>query len=213
MGYQNPRSGQAYCGLVTFIYSPNLHHNYREFIQTVLTDPLSPGKEYCIQFYVNVADTSKYFCSNIGVNFSSVPINPTSWAGSFYLINYNAQAENQPSNLLNDSIGWTLVSLHYVAQGNESYLTIGNFSTDSTSIWQSIPNGSGMAHTYLFIDDVSVYEEKTAIAGVDLSICLNDSLQIGQLPDSGVAYSWYPPTGLSDPTSANPWAKPDSTTI
>ncbi|MDQ3108909.1 MAG: gliding motility-associated C-terminal domain-containing protein [Bacteroidota bacterium] len=53
-----------------------------------------------------------------------------------------------------------------------------------------------------------------ADAGSNAFICKEDSIQIGVFAaDSGVAYSWYPPTGLSDPTSANPWAKPDSTTI
>ncbi len=140
-------------------------------------------------------------------------INPTSWAGSYYVINYNAQAENPLSNPITDSIGWTAVSLHYTAQGGESYLTIGNFNTDSNSVWQNIPNGSGTAHTYLFIDDVSVYEEKSAIAGIASTLCITDSLQIGSVvADSGIVYSWSPPIGLSDPSSSHPWAKPDSTT-
>jgi hypothetical protein len=212
-GYQYPRTGQAYCGLITFLGSPTLHNNYREFIQTVLTDPLKPGKEYCIQFYVNVADTSHYFCSSIGVHFASTAIYPLSWAGSYYVINYSAQAENPITNPITDSIGWTAVSLHYTAQGGESYLTIGNFSTDSNSVWQYIPNGSGTAQTYLFIDDVSVYEEKSAIAGINSTLCVTDSLQIGSLvADSGVVYSWSPQAGLSDPSSSRPWASPDSTT-
>ncbi len=212
-GYQFPRTGQAYYGLITFLGTPTLHNNYREFIQTALTDPLKPGKEYCVQFYVNVADTSHYFCSSIGVHFASTAIYPLSWAGSYHVINYSAQAENPPSNPITDSVGWTEVSLHYIAQGGESYITIGNFQTDSNSVWQNIPNGSGTAQTYLFIDDVSVFEEKTAIAGADLTLCFKDSVEIGALAaDSGVVYSWLPSTGLSDPSSSHPWAKPDSTT-
>lgn len=51
-------------------------------------------------------------------------------------------------------------------------------------------------------------------AGLDQSICLNDSVRLGGNSSSplNTIYSWSPTTGLSDPTIANPMASPSVTT-
>ncbi len=51
-------------------------------------------------------------------------------------------------------------------------------------------------------------------AGLDQTICLNDSVLLGGSSSSPVntIYSWSPTNGLSDPTIANPIASPSSTT-
>ena len=48
----------------------------------------------------------------------------------------------------------------------------------------------------------------------DLSICPEESQQLGILPNSDptITYSWFPTTGLSDSTISNPFATPTSTT-
>lgn len=53
-------------------------------------------------------------------------------------------------------------------------------------------------------------------AGTDQTGCSGDSLQIGGNPSAAggsgaFIYNWQPPTGLSDPTSANPMASPAGT--
>lgn len=49
-------------------------------------------------------------------------------------------------------------------------------------------------------------------AGPDVASCNRDSIQIGEIPKSGLFYSWSPSTGLSDPNISNPLAAPDVTT-
>ena len=51
-------------------------------------------------------------------------------------------------------------------------------------------------------------------AGLDQTICLNDSVLLGGSSSSPIntIYSWSPTNGLSDPTIANPIASPSSTT-
>ncbi len=48
----------------------------------------------------------------------------------------------------------------------------------------------------------------------DVSICLNQAQQIGVAPNGNpnINYTWYPSTGLSDTTVANPYANPSDTT-
>lgn len=50
-----------------------------------------------------------------------------------------------------------------------------------------------------------------ATVGLPQTICRNDSAQIGAPAVIGSSYLWSPAAGLSDPTSANPMASPDST--
>ncbi len=46
----------------------------------------------------------------------------------------------------------------------------------------------------------------------DTSICYGDSIQIGGTATAGYQYNWSPSTGLSNPTSSNPFAAPLDTT-
>lgn len=63
-------------------------------------------------------------------------------------------------------------------------------------------------------DSVTVFvnPQPVANAGADVSICANDSVQIGSSASSGMTYSWSPATGLSATNIAQPYAHPSSTT-
>jgi hypothetical protein len=214
-GFQYPHNGEAYCGLFTFIGTPNLHFNYREFLQVKLDDTLKANSNYCIDYFVNLADTSRFSCSNIGMYFSSTTISPITLSGLFFIINYTAQVENDPvNNPISDTMNWIEISGDYLAQGGETYITIGNFDKDSNSTWQDLQNGSNLPEAYLFIDDISIYEKADANAGVQHSICKNDSIRIGNNPKQGISYLWSSSDtlALNDSASANPWVKPPVTT-
>ncbi|MBS1537602.1 MAG: hypothetical protein JST20_07640 [Bacteroidetes bacterium] len=59
---------------------------------------------------------------------------------------------------------------------------------------------------------VNVYPKINANAGPDKTICLFESVQIGDTAKPEETYSWLPPDGLSDPTIPNPIASPRGTT-
>ena len=211
-GYQAAHSGQAYCQIATLTWNPS--YNYREFLQVKLLDTLEAGRTYCINFFVTTSETySQYYSPEIGVHFSDTAISPINIISPpiYCEIYFSAQFENPVNNLINDT-SWTLVSGEYVSQGGEAWITIGNFKNDSNSVYSFFHNVSSY-YSAVFIDDVSIIRKVEASAGPDTNFCLNDSLLIGPpFADSGIVYTWMPSTGLSDSSSANPFAKPLTST-
>ena len=59
---------------------------------------------------------------------------------------------------------------------------------------------------------VTVNPLPLTFAGLDTTICLKDSVMIGDTMQSGYAYFWVPASGLSDPSLSNPMASPSVTT-
>jgi CHU_C Type IX secretion signal domain len=55
--------------------------------------------------------------------------------------------------------------------------------------------------------------DQVAACGPDILLCKNDSVQLGVPDTSGtLTFQWWPATGLSDPTAAQPWASPSTST-
>jgi gliding motility-associated-like protein len=61
-------------------------------------------------------------------------------------------------------------------------------------------------------DDVIItqYQLPTADAGVDVEICINDTIQL--IGSGGISYQWSPSNFLNDDTLANPFANPNVST-
>lgn len=71
-------------------------------------------------------------------------------------------------------------------------------------------SGYGCPDTlFTVLTDTLTYQ---ANAGPNRQSCNNNQVQIGVPPKPGWFYQWTPETGLSDPTAANPFAAPDTTT-
>jgi hypothetical protein len=144
-GFQNASSGNGFAGIN--LYRLNVS-SYREYIQTTLINSLSPGVIYCIEFKINLADSSDNYVNSIGAAFST---NAISQSGSGVL-NFSPQVET--SFYISDSLNWITVRDTFMANGGEKYLTIGNFKSDqNTGSIQINNNNFGALY---FIDDVSV---------------------------------------------------------
>ena len=71
VGYQYARTGIAYVGLATLMQPLNPNYlNRREYIGGELSDTLKQGHEYCVSFYVSVAEELKYVTDGIGLYLS-----------------------------------------------------------------------------------------------------------------------------------------------
>ena len=181
-GYQNPRTGNGYAGIVTY-YS--ISHG-RDYISVKLDNPLIAGKKYCIGFYASLSnyDTtiwpnggSRYAIDCLGAYLSDSAIH----LNTSYIIPVIPQIVNPSGNYLVDTLNWMLISGTYISKlGGEQYLTIGNFNLDdSTNIIQVSMSHSGGADYY--IDDVYVMD-------------CNDTLGIENYPNPNTINIYPNPT-------------------
>jgi OOP family OmpA-OmpF porin len=137
VGYQYARTGIAYVGLATFASAPfkSNYINRREYVGGELSDTLKQGHEYCVSFYVSVAEELKYVVDGIGL-YLSVD------SAVDYTINTNLsfvpQIENPAGNIIYDTLNWVQISGTYIANGGEKYLTIGNFKDDANTMIDSV---------------------------------------------------------------------------
>ena len=152
-GFQYPSEGNAYCGFFLFYDDfSNPNSDYREYIQTKLITTLTQGQEYYFEFYVCRSDIYGIAIDNIGALFTSYPIsrfdaNP---------IIAQPQIENPRHHIIIDTIKWTKISGTFVAQGDEHYLTIGNFYP-ADQIDTILFNGNWPAdYAYYYIDGITL---------------------------------------------------------
>jgi OmpA-OmpF porin, OOP family len=155
LGYQPARTGHGYAGIFLHIDT----FNYGEYIEVPLLSALLANKKYCVQFYISLADSSTEAISNIGAFFSTDSLLDFSILQHPSIVNVIPQIENPTTNILSDTVNWTLVSGDFIASGGEKFMTIGNFHTpaNTNSINVAIPSSGGLIPSaYYYIDDVSV---------------------------------------------------------
>jgi gliding motility-associated-like protein len=175
-GYAQVRvGGNAYAGI-----SIDPFGNAREYISSPLTVTLTAGDLYRVEFWVLLADSSRYACNRLGAYFSNgAPLQ----AGTS-VINFPANIESP--NIITDTSDWTLITGIYQATGTENYITIGVFRDDASPLLQKIDFGaknSGCVDfddaVYYYIDDVVVrpVKEVVEIDG-DSVLCPGDALNL-----------------------------------
>jgi len=211
--FQYPHSGNSYSGIQVLSSSSV---NYREYIQSKLKKGLSAGYTYCVKFYASLSDQNLAYIKPLGAYLDSgvvIAFTPLglAYANSLYQP-VNPQVFNT-TQLLNDTVNWIKIEDAFVAIGTETYITLGNFSPDSTSdigffgsptIWGA----------YYYIDDISVIDAGLpAYAGKDTLIHPGDSVFIGRQPEIGLDEDciWFV-NGQPLDTIAGMWVEPDSTT-
>ena len=205
--FQYPHSGNSYAGIdvIDYFYPDD----FREYIQSKLKKKLSAGHLYCVKFYTSLLDFSTAYIKLLGAYLDNGSVSASTHLG---LISVLPQVYNtlQP---LNDTINWMKIEGSFIATGNEEYITLGNFFTDSISglDFFGIPTHW---HSYYYIDDVSVIDANLpAYAGNNTLIHPGDSVFIGRQLEVGLNEDciWYL-NGLPIDTIAGLWVKPDSTT-
>jgi hypothetical protein len=142
--------------MATYIIN-NEDWNVQEKVQTRLTAPLKAGRDYCVRFYISLAEESRYSCSTVGAYFSKES-----------LAEYPFYENNLYHHILNASGNypeydkWKKVEGSYTAQGGEEYLILGRFDVygmaevilvDSVSEDFELFYGNGC---YIYLDSVYV---------------------------------------------------------
>lgn len=165
MGYQEPHTGVAYCG----IYCSK--ENYREYLQTELKEPLNAGHRYRVSFWASLADKSPNAIATLGALLTSDRISDTTWNilmhnettelenGQKQVIAtyYKPQVSNPSRYVLIYMDQWNEIAGEFTAVGGEKFLTIGNFNSfNHSSVIDTRADNTVLSGAYYYIDDVSV---------------------------------------------------------
>jgi len=207
--YQWPRTGNAYAGF----HAAFNGSNYREYSQTLLTNPLVIGICYYIEFYINLANRVSVGVNNIAAHLSNTTY-PTNVSFPGTVLNLTPHALKFGNPVITDTLNWVKVSGVYTATGGENYIIIGDFKDDAHTDSIGIDNGIYRLG-YYFLDDVSVIPTDSIsmppYAGKDTTIVLGDSVFIGQQL-YGLHCNWYSNSVLLDTNISGIWVKPTVTT-
>ncbi|MFN3528621.1 MAG: hypothetical protein ACK417_01695 [Bacteroidia bacterium] len=161
-GFQYPSKGNGYIGF--------LFQRGREWPTGSFVQPLVPGKTYCAEMHVNIAETfSTHGTKNIQMMLhtdSVLLVRPWSLWGMDSLMNayYDTiQPITFYSDFITDTLHWTKITTHFVADSAYRFFTIGNFKrTDYLDSIPLRPEFAGVPsnrfRTYLFLDDVLIYD-------------------------------------------------------
>ncbi|MEE9361514.1 MAG: OmpA family protein [Cellulophaga sp.] len=155
-GYQNADFGNAYAGL--YVYAPE---DYREYLQAELKQTLQKDQEYKISFYISWADKSGYVIKDFGLLFSQEKLKIATKKVLSGRLRYKVKGnkynlvEVKSVNFHEDVSAWVLVSINYVAKGNENFMILGNFKNNARTS-KKLVKEIGRKGAYYYVDMVSV---------------------------------------------------------
>lgn len=149
-GTQVPFDGGGYAGLAAFSL---IHENVRELIAVKLSDPLTVGSAYLVEFEVSNFYFPDYVVASnrLGFNFSTHPY--FSYDSSVFPLNNSHYSESEIIPITGD---WQTISQIIVADSAYQYIHIGNFYDDDNTDFSFSPNSSSPQLSYYAIDNVSV---------------------------------------------------------
>ena len=168
-GHQNPKSMNAYAGIITWSNSPIISlPEYKEYLSTKLIRKLVQDRKYFFSCYVSLGDTFTIACNNFGVYLSKDSV-----FGNYpENLNFSPQISNNiNSNPLTDKQNWMEFKGCFSATGGEQFLTLGNFVPSNLSDTTNVASGILNSGSYYYIDDVSLYEVRGLNNTEDTTIC------------------------------------------
>jgi hypothetical protein len=194
-GFQNPNSGNAFVGMVTYQLSTLQPSQgwIREYISCRLIEPLKIDYQYLFKMHVNLANNSTVGSCNLQPAFvhDSIP-----YDGSYDWLNLVPKLSC--NNVVLDTVGWTEISGSFIADGTERYLVLGNFfsnfNTDTAFLNFDTPAFPAFTYSrasYYFIDDVSLVEDTSYHVGIKDLFENLDSFKLFPNPTSDVVNLEY----------------------
>jgi gliding motility-associated-like protein len=162
-GYENPRTGNAYAGILgKNFFDDTMFGNVREYLQVKLDSSLVAGQKYYVSFFITLADNMRYASDDIGAYFSSDSLVDYTQ----YALSANPQLQNPVGNYLIKKNEWMQVCGSFVASGGENYLSIGNFNMHSGITTYAVSEETQFPEdyngSYYFIDDIYVSDDSIA---------------------------------------------------
>ncbi|MDX9750983.1 MAG: T9SS type A sorting domain-containing protein [Flavobacteriales bacterium] len=181
--YQHPFEGASCVGMAT--YWQHGSNEYREWIMAPLLGPMVVGQTYYCSFRANAAfggnhTFPQFWLANdkVGIRFTTMAMPPWNVGDPFPVpVNH---AHIMHSQILADTVGWTLVSGSFVADSAYQYLMIGQFFSNAlTDTLQFSPEGIPwywLPRAYTLVDAVCV---SASPDGCDLGQSVGEGLPSG----------------------------------
>jgi hypothetical protein len=216
--YCYPRTDSAYVAY-DFLCLNCSQNTLRTYIRNTLKEKLNAGKTYCVKFYINNSEYSSYSIDGFDAYFGGNELDTITRA-HIPLTYLTPQIKNPTNNFITDTIGWSLITGTFTANGSEKYMVIGNLRSDALTN-KILSNLSLASQSYSFctagIDDVSCIPiDLPAFAGEDTSCAPGTSKYLGRQRDVGIDEDcmWYklPNVTTAIDTAAGIWVKPVVTT-
>jgi hypothetical protein len=208
-GNQYPNNGSGYAGF--YSYKRNSFSN-REMLYVPLIDTLEINKQYCVSFYVSLADTANYAHSLLSALFIKDTVHLFDKVISDWQnwTNYFAPQVTNNSGFLSSKTNWMKVEGSFVADSAYKYMVIGLFT--NVVLHDTMYVAGGMANFgnpfgYYYVDDVSVtaIDEPVNAALTDTLVTTDTSIvQLGNNSNINATYVWWPADNLSNVNSPNP---------
>lgn len=153
-GKEDPQDGSAYAGITAFSYGDKMPRTY---VSTKLKLPMHKGQAYCVKFYVSLSEGSKYGSNNIAANFSKKQYNISEDKS----IMGKSSVMHVENPVFSSQFGWEEICGTYIADGGEKFLTIGNFSSNGSTISERMKKpsdfrGQQAIRAYYYLDNISV---------------------------------------------------------
>jgi outer membrane protein OmpA-like peptidoglycan-associated protein len=210
VGVMPARTGTAYAGFIArrnFGRSTDDTKNptHREYLQTKLNSTLEKGAEYKVTFYVALAENCRLASDGIGAHFSKAHIG----SSSKVKFPYTAQVQ-YTKGVVKSATTWTEVEGLFIAKGDERYMTIGNFISNSGAAYEEVNypirnEGNPFPFSYYFVDDVQVIKTRDAQNIAPVSAAPTTTSQPSRTADRGappIATTIPPGTATTAPTAA-----------
>jgi hypothetical protein len=214
-GYQLPQQGINYIGSLYFASGGGLPANCcREPIIAKTSTPLVSGTQYCISFYMSLADIYNCSMNRIDAYFSNLPYDPV-LSSPPYLTYTIPHFMADTTQTYGDKLNWVKIGGSYLATGGENYITFGNLHLNNAT--DTICNGiidisPSEKSAYYYMDNFSLEEIKPVDAGNDVFINPGGATVIGNNADSASSYVWSPNYFIDDTNAVNPTVNPPVTT-
>jgi len=157
-GNRYPATGYAFCGF--YAYS-TIDTFYREKIGVQLTNALFPDTRYFVSFKLTTTAWHHFngASNKIGALFSTGSFTPSNPSQT------NDYCQIWIDSIISDTTNWVHVWGSFVADSAYTYMTIGNFftnsHTDTIRFWEPPPQGGYALQTYCFIDDICVSRDSS----------------------------------------------------
>lgn len=210
-GFQYPRTGNNFIGTTFFCENCSRGNPRNRLRQT-----LKANTVYCAKYHVVNTNNSVVGMNSFAMFFANSNLDTISKCNG-PLTYLNPQIQYQ-SNIITDTLQWTAITGTFTAFGDEKYMVLGNFKSNS-STGTVIINPTNLPSLVgdIYIDDVSLIEmDLPAFAGRDTFFIPGSPIFIGREPDVGLDEHcvWYklPDMTTAIDTVAGLWVTPVGTT-